>query len=286
MDDKLFELQRKIEVEPYNASLFREIDRVLRRAGALQELESIDQQLQELHKYNYEVDPDIDMTPLRLDIYRIQREKYIPVLKSLHPRIRRSKRKDFWDLAEWAKQVVAEEGIDFNVEKKVLRPYRIEIDEISEASRNEIIELTERRKDLIFYMWPQKGSKELEWERCDTSTYSTQSSPGYYVTMCVKGELARSKALGFDSTTERESRPRMSMAHRWATASYFVKIKTKLDSELEAQILKQKSRYFRDFFFDVYKEYTDSLPERTRRYGGAIGYEDYIEEYGAQLIGL
>ena len=296
MDKRILELRKQIKSDPYNAKLFISMDRILRRSGAVEELENIENVVlpaisEARNDFIAAARGEVVVSNFPYTQQMLDRSReVIKTLRNLHKRIKRSRRTRLFDLGIWAEQVVEEENIDFDVESFV-QEFNAFSRSLQEELWNEIKKAQERKKELIFYMWPEKGSELIEWTTCDTYTYSTQPNPGYYVRMCVEDDLAKSKALGFTSESETENRER-TRSYGWggrsiySPPSYVERIKSKLHSEMDAKILRQKVSYFRDFWFDDWGRENKKFSKKDVVYSRGLEFSKYMEKFGSKAIGL
>jgi hypothetical protein len=136
------------------------------------------------------------------------RAEAMKVLRSLHKRIKRSKRKDLYSLRDWARSVVGSQVVD-----EALAPTREENERINDYWKGVADQVLERRKvlgeslrDHALAPPISPGPEELEFRFHRTSTFSTQ---GYgadrYARLGAEGDVSYLTYMGFEARMERDS---------------------------------------------------------------------------------
>lgn len=137
---------------------------------------------------------------------RIDREA-MTALRCLHPRIRRSRRKNLDSLSQWADQVA---GTD--VVTEVLAPFRQEKEAVHarfRAMADEVMdrkgELRELRLDLARTAKARPGPNELEFDFTPTATYrSTGYNADSYARRKAEDDVLWLQHMGFEARAEQE----------------------------------------------------------------------------------
>jgi len=118
-DQEIVTLQRQYDADPYNLEILVRLSASMRRSGAIQSIADLDSKLSDLYDYGYGsrergIEAEINIKTAEI------LEEYDLQLRSLHKRIKRSRRSGF-ELQEWASRVIEEEGILFNSVRAVDR---------------------------------------------------------------------------------------------------------------------------------------------------------------------
>lgn len=201
-------------------------------------------------------------------------DEAMAALRALHPRIRRSRRKDYQSLLDWANEVVgldAAQAAVMEIESRKETVYNLFRQE-AQAVMDRRQELEELRLTISMQVEPKPGDQELEFRFHSTQTHSTVGyGADHYARIGAAADVAFLKHSGFATRAEQvpgepwpESGPPRTWgirgvgAYAWIRAGQGWRSFVKVEGPDDAEILRARQDYMKSRDWSGYFHITGS----------------------------